>query len=77
MCQRLGCGVSRRYGFTDRIVKNFFPAGSTVADFFTPNAIPYAGKGDPYYTFDAAAARSYSTHATRRISWKLRPVLAG
>jgi ABC-type transport system substrate-binding protein len=41
----------------DRYLK-FFPAGSSVADFFTPCAIPMGCVGDPWYKFDPAAAKA-------------------
>jgi ABC-type transport system substrate-binding protein len=41
-----------------RIVDNFYPPGSTVADYFTPCAIPFGCEGDGYYEFDAAAAKA-------------------
>ena len=45
-------GIDRK-----RIVDNFYPPGSTVADHFTPCAIPNGCVGDPWYDFDAAAAK--------------------
>ncbi|MGZ6296740.1 MAG: ABC transporter substrate-binding protein [Candidatus Limnocylindrales bacterium] len=50
--QAIAMGIDR-----DRIVKNFYPAGSTVASHFTPCSIPYGCDGDPWYTFDATAAK--------------------
>jgi peptide/nickel transport system substrate-binding protein len=41
----------------DSLVKNFYPAGSTVADYFTPCEIPYACEGDKTWGFDPAAAK--------------------
>jgi peptide/nickel transport system substrate-binding protein len=41
-----------------RIVDNFYPAGSSVADYFTPCAIPNGCVGDKWYKFDAAAAKA-------------------
>ena len=35
-----------------QIVKNFYPGGSSVADYFTPCSIPNGCVGDPWYTFD-------------------------
>jgi peptide/nickel transport system substrate-binding protein len=42
----------------DRIAKNFYPAGSEAAKYFTPCAIPLACGGDPWYSFDATAAKA-------------------
>ncbi|MFL5640865.1 MAG: ABC transporter substrate-binding protein, partial [Chloroflexota bacterium] len=50
--QAIAMGLDR-----DQIVKNFYPAGSTVADYFTPCEIPFACKGDKSWGFDAAAAK--------------------
>jgi peptide/nickel transport system substrate-binding protein len=41
----------------DRYLK-FFPAGSTVANFFTPCVLPHGCSGDPWYKFDPAAAKA-------------------
>ncbi len=51
--QAIAMGIDRQ-----KIVDNYYPPGSSVADFFTPNAIPYANQGDAWYTFDAAAAKT-------------------
>jgi len=56
--QAIAQGIDR-----DQIVKNFFPAGSTVADFFTPCEIPFACKGDKSWTFDPTAAKALLTEA--------------
>lgn len=50
--QAIAMGLDR-----DQIVKNFYPAGSTVADYFTPCEIPFACKGDKSWTFDPTAAK--------------------
>lgn len=50
--QAIAMGIDR-----SRIVKNFYPGGSTVADYFTPCGIPNGCVGDPWYTFDPAAAK--------------------
>lgn len=50
--QAIAMGIDR-----DRIVKNFYPAGSEVAGFFTPCAIPNGCAGEEWYKFDAAAAK--------------------
>jgi len=41
----------------DAIVKKYYPAGSTVADYFTPCAIPGGCEGGPWYKYDLAAAK--------------------
>ena len=51
--QAIAMGIDR-----DQIVKNFFPAGSTVADYFTPCEIPFACKGDKTWGFDPTAAKA-------------------
>lgn len=50
--QAIAKGIDRQ-----RIVDNFYPAGSSVATHFTPCAIPNACEGDPWYEFDPEAAR--------------------
>jgi len=50
--QAIAKGIDRQ-----RIVDNFYPAGSEVADFFTPCAIANGCVGDKWYDFDAAAAK--------------------
>lgn len=42
----------------DRIVKTFYPPASTVPNYFTPCAIVNACVGDPWYKFDATAAKA-------------------
>ncbi len=39
------------------IVQKYYPAGSTVADYFTPCAIPGGCEGDPWYKYDLTAAK--------------------
>ena len=56
--QAIAQGIDR-----DQIVKNFFPAGSTVADFFTPCEIPFACKGDTSWGFDPTAAKALLAQA--------------
>jgi ABC-type transport system substrate-binding protein len=56
--QAIAMGIDR-----DQIVKNFYPEGSTVADYFTPCEIPFACKGDKSWAFDAAAAKALLTEA--------------
>lgn len=41
-----------------RIVDNFFPAGSEVASHFTPCSIPSGCEGDAWYDFDVDAANA-------------------
>ena len=50
--QAIAMGIDRQ-----RIVDNFYPKGSVVADYFTPCAIPGGCEGDPWYKFDPAAAK--------------------
>jgi len=50
--QAIAMGIDRA-----RIAKNFYPAGSEAADYFTPCAIPLACGGDKWYPTDAAAAK--------------------
>jgi peptide/nickel transport system substrate-binding protein len=50
--QAIAMGINRQ-----AIVDKFYPAGSTVADYFTPCAIPGGCEGDPWYKFDLAAAK--------------------
>ena len=40
-----------------QIVKNFYPEGSTVAEYFTPCEIPFGCKGDKSWEFDVAKAK--------------------
>lgn len=47
----------------ERIVDNFYPAGSTVADYFTPCSIPNGCNGDTWYEFDPEAARAMLAEA--------------
>ncbi len=51
--QAIAMGIDRQ-----KIVDNYYPPGSKVADYFTPCAIPDACQGDAYYTFDATAAKT-------------------
>ncbi|MEZ4590588.1 MAG: ABC transporter substrate-binding protein [Chloroflexota bacterium] len=50
--QAIAMGIDRQ-----RIVDNFYPEGSTVADYFTPCSIPNGCAGDAWYGFDPEAAR--------------------
>jgi peptide/nickel transport system substrate-binding protein len=51
--QALAQGIDRK-----RIIDNFYPAGSTVADYFTPCAITDGCEGTKWYTFDKTAANA-------------------
>ena len=51
--QAIAMGIDRQ-----RIVDNFYPAGSEVASHFTPCAIPNGCDGDPWYEFDVEAAKA-------------------
>lgn len=46
-----------------RIVDNFYPAGSEVASHFTPCSIPNGCAGDSWYEFDPAAAQELLAEA--------------
>jgi ABC-type transport system substrate-binding protein len=46
-----------------RIVDNFYPAGSEVASHFTPCAIPNGCVGEEWYAYDPAAAKEMLTAA--------------
>ena len=50
--QAIAMGIDRQ-----RIVSNFYPEGSTVADFFTPCEIKYGCVGDKWYSFDPVKAK--------------------
>jgi len=50
--QAIAMGIDRQ-----RIVDNFYPAGSEVASHFTPCSISNGCVGDDWYSFDAAAAK--------------------
>jgi ABC-type transport system substrate-binding protein len=51
--QAVGLGIDRQ-----RIVDNFYPAGSTVADYFSPAALAYASEGAAWPDFDPTAAKA-------------------
>ena len=51
--QAIAMGIDRK-----RIVENFYPPGSIVADYFTPCAIPNACSGDAWYDFDPVTAKA-------------------
>ncbi|MEN6482599.1 MAG: ABC transporter substrate-binding protein [Anaerolineaceae bacterium] len=46
-----------------RLVDNFYPEGSEVADYFTPCAIPNGCVGDKWYEFDPAKGKELLTEA--------------
>jgi ABC-type transport system substrate-binding protein len=56
--QAIAMGIDRQ-----RIVDNFYPAGSEVADYFTPCGIPNGCEGDGWYDFDPEAARALLAEA--------------
>lgn len=51
--QAIAMGIDR-----ERIVDNFYPAGSEVASHFTPCSIPNGCQGESWYEFDPEAARA-------------------
>ena len=51
--QAIAMGIDRQ-----RIVDNFFPAGSEVASHFTPCSIPNGCVGESWYEFDPVAAKA-------------------
>ncbi len=56
--QALAIGIDR-----ERIVKNFYPAGSEVATHFTPCAIPNGCTGDEWPAYDLEAAKALLAEA--------------
>jgi ABC-type transport system substrate-binding protein len=50
--QAIAMGIDRQ-----AIVTKFYPAGSSVADYFTPCAIPGGCEGDAWYKYDVTAAK--------------------
>ena len=56
--QAVAMGIDRQ-----RIVDNFYPAGSEVASHFTPCALPNGCAGDPWYEFDVAKAKELLAEA--------------
>jgi peptide/nickel transport system substrate-binding protein len=56
--QAIAKGINRQ-----QIVDNFYPDGSTAADYFTPCEIPYACEGDKNWDFDAAGAKALLAEA--------------
>ncbi len=56
--QAIAKGIDRK-----QIVDNFYPAGSTAADYFTPCEIPFACEGDKQWDFDPAGAKALLAEA--------------
>ena len=56
--QAIAMGINR-----EQILSEFYPPGSEVATHFTPCAIPNGCVGDPWYEFDAAAAKALLAEA--------------
>jgi len=56
--QAIAMGIDR-----ERIVKNFYPAGSVVATHFTPCAIPNGCTGEPWYEFNPTKAKELLAEA--------------
>jgi len=56
--QAIAMGIDRQ-----RIVDTFYPVGSTVADYFTPCAIPNGCVGETWYEFNPEAARALLAEA--------------
>ena len=54
----IALGIDRQ-----RLVDNFYPDGSMVADYFTPCSIPGACEGEPWHDFDPEAARAMLAEA--------------
>ena len=74
--QAIAMGINRQ-----QIVDEFYPPGSEVATHFTPCSIPNGCAGDPWYEFDAAAAKALLAQAgfpngfTTKLSY--RPAVRG
>jgi len=56
--QAIAQGIDRQ-----RIVDNFYPAGSSVASHFTPCSIPNGCAGDPWWSYSADAAKALLAEA--------------
>jgi peptide/nickel transport system substrate-binding protein len=56
--QAIAMGIDRQ-----AIVDKYYPPGSSVADYFTPCAIPGGCEGDPWYKYDPVAAKDLLTKA--------------
>ncbi len=55
----IGLGIDKQ-----RLVDNFYPEGSEVADYFTPCALEFGCEGDPWYDYDPVEARRLIDEAT-------------
>jgi ABC-type transport system substrate-binding protein len=51
--QAFAMGIDRQ-----RILDNFYPEGSNVADYFTPCSIEFGCEGEPWYEYDPEAAKA-------------------
>ncbi len=56
--QAIGMAIDK-----ERLVTNFYPAGSSVAEYFTPCALPNGCVGDAWNAFDPAAAKALLAEA--------------
>ena len=56
--QAIAMGIDRQ-----RIVDNFYPAGSEVASHFTPCSLPNGCAGDPWYEFNVEEAKALLAEA--------------
>jgi len=56
--EAIAMGIDRQ-----RLVDNFYPAGSTVASHFTPCAVPNGCTGDDWYEFDPEAGKALLAEA--------------
>ena len=56
--QAIAMGIDRQ-----RLLANYFPYGTEVASHFTPCEIPLGCVGDPWYSYDPAAARALLAQA--------------
>ncbi|PKO15003.1 MAG: peptide ABC transporter substrate-binding protein [Chloroflexi bacterium HGW-Chloroflexi-10] len=56
--QAIAMGIDRQ-----RLVDNFYPAGSEVASHFTPCAVPNGCTGDDWYEYDPEAAKALLSEA--------------
>lgn len=56
--QAIAMGIDRQ-----RLVDNFYPEGSIVADYFTPCSIPGGCEGEAWYDFDPEAAKELLAEA--------------
>jgi peptide/nickel transport system substrate-binding protein len=56
--QAIAMGIDRQ-----RIVDNFYPPGSEVAQYFTPCAIPFACVGDAWYSYNPTQAKALLAQA--------------